>query len=355
MFNTNSNIKETLSNINRGKKERFKMQDLITVIVPIYQVEKYLKKCLDSILNQTYKNLEIILVDDGSKDNSPQICEEYKTKDSRIKVIHKENGGLSDARNAGLKIATGKYIGFVDSDDYIKSDMYQILYENIIKAKADISICDVLMVKENANISDSLEDNCLVKELNFYEALKLLVENKIKSYAWNKLYKKEIFENIQFPKGRKMEDLAIMYKVFEKASKVVFTSKKEYYYLQRNDSILGNIDLKLTKDLWYFVTERYNYIIKKYPKLEESLDINRLNYILIYHKNICLLNEKREFNEEWLLKEYNFLKENHKRYKNSIYNEMKHSMKLEYKLLHNNRTLFWNYYQLKRKIKNIVK
>ena len=100
---------------------------------------------------------------------------------------------------------------------------------------------------------------------------------------------------------------------------------------------------------------RYNYIIKKYPKLEESLDINRLNYILIYHKNICLLNEKREFNEEWLLKEYNFLKENHKRYKNSIYNEMKHSMKLEYKLLHNNRTLFWNYYQLKRKIKNIVK
>ena len=115
--------------------------DLISVIIPIYNVEQYLKECLESVINQTYRNLEIILVDDGSKDKSGKICDEYKNKDERIKVVHKENGGLSDARNAGMKIATGKYIQFIDSDDFIDKDMIETLYNLIIENEADISMC----------------------------------------------------------------------------------------------------------------------------------------------------------------------------------------------------------------------
>lgn len=331
------------------------MEELITIIIPIYQVEKYLRKCIDSVLSQTYKNLEIILVDDGSTDSSPEICEYYQKKDSRIKVIHKENGGLSDARNAGMKIATGKYIGFIDSDDYIKSDMYQVLYENIVKTNADISICDFLAIKEsdaNYNREERKQD---INEYNTIEALRLLIENKIRSYAWNKLYKRELLEGIQFPKGKKMEDLAVMYKIFEKAEKVVYTNKTEYYYLQRSSSILGNIDMQLTNDLYEFVTERYQYIIRKYPELRESLNIDRIRYILIYHKNIALLSNKKAYKENKLITEYLFFKEVFKKYKNVICFNIGIMSKLEYKLLYFSRGLFFRYYQVKKILKKAIK
>lgn len=131
-------------------------EDLISIIVPVYKVENYLSKCLDSMICQTYKNIEIILVDDGSPDNSGKICDDYAKKDSRIKVIHKENGGLSDARNAGLKIATGKYIGFVDSDDYISVEMYEKLYNQAKKEDADIACCNYYRVKMEKNLIKEL-------------------------------------------------------------------------------------------------------------------------------------------------------------------------------------------------------
>lgn len=330
------------------------MEELITIIIPIYQVENYLKKCLDSVINQTYKNLEIILVDDGSKDNSPQICDEYKRKDNRIKVIHKENGGLSDARNSGMKMATGKYIGFVDSDDYIKEDMYEILYKNMINTKADISICNLLMIKENDKVED-IEEKQHIVEFGKKEALKLLIENKIRSYAWNKLYKKELFDNIEFPKGKKMEDMAVMHKIFEKAEKVVYTDKIEYYYLQRSDSILGNIDLKLTNDLRYFVTERYKYVLERYPELKEVLNIDRTKYILIYHKNLCLINDKKVYNDKNLKEEYIFFKENFKKYKSDICFNLGMMAKFEYNLLYSSRKLFSYYYGVKRIAKKLIK
>ena len=126
------------------------MEKKVSVIIPVYNVEKYLKECIQSVLRQTYKNLEIILVDDGSKDNSGNICDEYAKRDERIKVIHKKNGGLSDARNAGIDICTGEYIAFLDSDDFIEEDMYEFLVKNLEKAKADISICQVYYVYKNA-------------------------------------------------------------------------------------------------------------------------------------------------------------------------------------------------------------
>ena len=331
------------------------MEDLISIIIPVYKVEKYIYKCIDSVLNQTYKNLEIILVDDGSPDKCPEICEEYAKKDNRIKIIHKKNGGLSDARNAGLKVATGKYIGFVDSDDYIEKDMYQVLYNNIIKTNSDISIVNLKEVKENEIIENNVKDEQNTIEYTKLEGLKKLIENKIKSYAWNKLYKKEILNNIEFPVGRKMEDLAVMHKIFEKANKIVYTDKIEYYYLQRGDSILGNIDLKLTKDLFYFVTERYKYMIKKYPQLQDTLNIDRIKYIFIYHKNICLINDINTYNKTEFLNEYLFLKNNFKNYKKKIFQNFSTMSKFEYNLLYTNRNLLFNYYKLKRTIKKLAK
>ena len=166
--------------------------DLISVIVPVYNVEKYLDKCIQSIVDQTYTNLEIILVDDGSPDNSGAICDEWAEKDNRIKVIHKANGGLSDARNAGLDIATGEYIAFVDSDDYIELDFYDKLY-NVIKAtNCDISICNLRKVYENNNVSVNNCDTFEITEYSTTEAMSALIDDKIRQVVWNKLYKADI-------------------------------------------------------------------------------------------------------------------------------------------------------------------
>lgn len=218
--------------------------DLISVIVPIYKVEKYLPKCVESILNQTYTNLEIILVDDGSPDNCGNICEEYAKKDARIKVIHKVNGGLSDARNAGIEIASGEYLGFVDSDDFIHPKMYESLYNAIIENGAEVSICTFQNVAEDENIeycdASNLEWNILKSETDkFYYSFdeKTSVTAVV---AWNKLYKKELFSGIRYPYGKIHEDEFTTYKLLEKADKIACTQYPFYYYLQRAGSIMNN-------------------------------------------------------------------------------------------------------------------
>lgn len=209
--------------------------DLISVIVPVYNVEKYLRKCVDSILAQTYTNLEIILVDDGSPDNCGKICDEYAAKDSRIKVIHQENGGLSAARNAGLDVATGDYIGFVDSDDYIAPDMYEKLYQAIEIYNSDIALCGFKKFELESR-TEVYEKKLLYRD----EFLKELLLENIKSYAWNKLYKKSLFDNVRFPEGELFEDLKIMHLIGEKVSAVSFTNKILYYYRIRQGSITFN-------------------------------------------------------------------------------------------------------------------
>lgn len=251
----------------------------ISIIVPFYNVEKYASKCIESIINQTYKNLEIILVDDGSKDNCGKICDEFAKKDKRIKVIHKTNGGLSDARNAGIKEATGNYIGFVDSDDYIESDMYEYLLNLLEKNNADISICGVGEVYE-----DFEEESIKTKEdviiYDNKEALKeLLLDKKIRSHAWDKLYKKELFNNIFYPKGRKMEDVGTTYKLFNKANRIVYGEKIKYHYLQRKNSIMGKNDTNMWIDYYELSTTRYEEIKKIYPDLIEN-DIALLSLIM---------------------------------------------------------------------------
>ena len=223
------------------KGVHFVMQELLSVIIPIYNVEKYLRQCLDSVLQQTYTNLEIILVDDGSPDNCPQICDEYAARESRVKVIHKINGGVSSARNAGLDAATGEWIGFVDSDDWLLPDMYEKLYNAVKCENADLAICGYQYVDENNeplsyNIS-VIKDEVLTKS----DAFSKLVEKRYWYYitVYNKIYAKKIFNRLRFPIGRIHEDEFTAHHIFDVCEKIVTVSDILYMYIQRKDSTMG--------------------------------------------------------------------------------------------------------------------
>lgn len=222
---------------------------LISVIVPIYNVENYLRKCVDSIINQTYKNLEIILVDDGSPDNCGKICNEYAQHDSRVKVIHKENGGLSDARNAGIDMAEGEYLAFVDSDDYIAEDMIEKLYKQLMKDNSDMSLCSFKYFDESGDeILSRMDDSPIKNEIITGEqAVNKLLENNPWYFvvACNKLYKKELFRGIRFPKGKIHEDEFVVHHLFYRCAKISCISEPLYHYLQRRNSISnGTVSVK---------------------------------------------------------------------------------------------------------------
>ena len=215
------------------------MNPLISVIVPIYNVEKYLARCVDSIVNQIYKNLEIILVDDGSPDRCPQMCDDYAEKDSRIKVVHKKNGGLSDARNAGMVVATGEYISFIDSDDYVSDDFFECLLDVMNKENSDIAECSVVKFYED-NRFDEFSDDLSVKTYDTQDAMSALIaENQFHQHVWNKLYKTELVKDIPYAVGKLNEDEFWTYRVFGRANKVARLNKTMYYYFQRSSSIMG--------------------------------------------------------------------------------------------------------------------
>ena len=225
-------------------------EELISVIIPVYNVEKYIRYCLDSVINQTYKNLEIIIVDDGTKDSSGEIAEEYAAKDSRIKVIHKENGGLSDARNVGLDVATGDYIAFLDSDDVIALDFYEYLYNLIKENDYDIAECEFYRIPsddiENVqNILDekNKEKEVVVKEETSEEALCDFYGRYLNPYVnkvvvWNKIYKKDIYKGIRYPVGRFHEDEFTTFKILNKITKMVTSTRKMHGYMQTSNSIM---------------------------------------------------------------------------------------------------------------------
>lgn len=213
------------------------MMPLITVIIPVFNVEKYLARCLDSVCAQTYSNIEIIVVDDGSTDGSGALCDKYEKKDSRIKVVHKVNGGLSSARNAGIRIAHGDYLGFVDSDDYIEPRMYETLLQACIQNDCAISVCGFNYVfddgstisKSSIEKSQVFDFDRAITEMNTYRLFDM--------GAWSKLYRKNLFEGIFFPEGRLSEDFFVMPQLFSKAGKVAFVTDALYNYYQRENSI----------------------------------------------------------------------------------------------------------------------
>lgn len=268
---------------------------LISVIVPCYKVEDYLDECITSIVNQTYKHLEIILVDDGSPDNCPQICDKWSRKDSRIKVIHKKNGGLSSARNAGLDIAKGEYISFIDSDDFIDKTFIEFLYMNLIKNKVDISCCGYYHYF-NKNLKEVRHFKNIQLLMNSCEAIKTM--NTIGYFgvgSWNKLYKRELFNNIRFPIGKLSEDWFILYKLIHESNKIYYDSQPKYYYRQRAGSITRNI--KINYDCEEASKECLEFCIENYPDaIPSAVQSYVLACIGIYNTILCSNNEKNKLN-----------------------------------------------------------
>lgn len=242
----------------------------ISVIVPIYNVEKYLDRCVKTIVNQTYQNLEIILVDDGSPDRCPEMCNTWAEKDSRITVIHKENGGLSDARNAGVAVATGEYIGFVDSDDWIAPEMYERLYAAMQRDSSDIAACSVEMVWEDNSPTKMLtqEINCVLDRLD--AQAELLSERKLKQPVWYKLYRRSIIKDILFEKGKYHEDVFWSYRAIGAANKVSIIDYVGYFYWQRVGSIMGEGYSLKRLDALEAHCKRYEYFRSHSPELESK-------------------------------------------------------------------------------------
>lgn len=211
------------------------MNDSISVIIPIYKVEEYLDACITSVVNQTYSNLEIILVDDGSPDNCPQMCDEWARKDSRIQVIHKPNGGLSDARNAGIEISTGAYIAFVDSDDFIKPDMLEKLHTALAKENADIAACGILTCEGDKQTAWGCQ-NVVGAPEQIYALL--YNDTAYPVAACNKLYRRSCWETLRFPVGKTCEDAFTTYQLIHNARRIVMIPEALYCYRIRPGSIM---------------------------------------------------------------------------------------------------------------------
>ncbi len=296
---------------------------MISVIVPVYKVEKYLDRCVDSIVGQTYKNLEIILVDDGSPDSCPSMCDEWAKKDSRIKVIHKQNGGPSDARNAGMKVANGEYIGFVDSDDYISSDMYERLLDSIEKTDSDISCCGAKMVWEDGRERLLTPDGEHILD-NLQAVKSIICEDVLKQVVWNRLYKTELVSDIMFPVGKYHEDVFWNYKAISRAKKVSALSAPCYFYTQREGSIMSAGYSEKRMDAVSAYEERSDFMAENYPSL---LPLARSKQIgcYLHHYQLLTLSDYERKNE--LLKDlFERAKKADKEWQKCTYTPLKQKM-----------------------------
>jgi len=253
---------------------------LISIIVPVFGVEPFLDECVLSIIRQTYTDIEIILVDDGSPDCCDRICDHYADLDSRIHVIHKKSSGPSDARNAGLQVAKGDYIGFVDSDDFIASDMFASLLSLIESTQSDMAICGHVKTTHNGKPGLYLRSK-KVRIMESEEALaKMLQIGHYESFVWNKLCKRELYEGIEFPSGHLYEDLYTMYKIIDRAHQIAYSRKVKYFYRQRLGSVIHSVYSVKYYDYVNSSIEVREFIEKKYP------DIYRTASMALYRARI---------------------------------------------------------------------
>ena len=246
----------------------------ISIIIPVYKVEEYLDDCIESVVNQTYQNLEIILVDDGSIDNCPKMCDAWAKKDQRIKVVHKKNGGLSSARNAGIDVMTGDYVMFVDSDDSIHSQTCEILLNNLQKSDSDISMASSRNVFEIKNLKEkkynlSEIDNLIFENDEVYE---LIFNKKIPMImtSWMKLYKKEIFESLRFDEGKLHEDEFIIHKTLNLCKRLIFCDLPLYNYLQRRGGIIKSSYSEKRLQILEALENRIDFTKQNHPKYERD-------------------------------------------------------------------------------------
>lgn len=248
---------------------RITLKTLISIIVPVHNVENFLVRCIESILNQTYKELEIILVDDGSTDSCPNICKKYEEMDNRVVVITQENGGPSIARNNGIKCSKGEYIVFIDSDDFVTPTYIEKLFKTIFTTKSDIAITGFYMTDESGKIMDKRKNETeLIEVYNTDEALvQLLMQKKIDAGHWAKMFKRDLFEVYKYPEGKLFEDFAIMYKLFLISEKVSYIDSVGYFYVQRENSILSTDFNPRKMDLIFFANEMFDTLFIEKPQL----------------------------------------------------------------------------------------
>ncbi len=272
--------------------------DLVSIIVPIYNVEKYLEVCIKSIIEQTYSNVEIILIDDGSSDNSGYICDEWAKKDERVNVIHKQNGGLSDARNVGKQYANGEYFVFVDGDDYIAPTLVSYCYESAKRYEVDIVVYEWYRVEEEYNELYKDTINPSIERMKGSDLLREFVLNE-KGHATicNKFYKREIWDGIDFPVGKLHEDEYVITDILLKAKNIIVSDNRLYYYRKRNRSITNVFNKKSFYDTLEAIGERCKKL-----KYDEELYSVTLNLYLVQIIKIYKIEQKKE--KKKLLKDF---------------------------------------------------
>ena len=323
------------------------MDPIISIIVPIYNVGKYLPKCIESILNQTFKNFELILVNDGSTDNSGVVCDDYAKKDTRIKIVHKSNGGVSSARNAGLYVAKGEYIGFVDPDDYIDKNMYEKLYRLCIDNNSDIAIC-----RFNREINGKIQNKESTEEiieLNNMEAMNELFKGNLYRFSLcNKLFSNKCFNDVLFPEERIHEDLSTTYKLFANSKKAVYINYCGYIYVRRENSILTSTYNEKRLQAFIAWDEIIEFIDKNYYEIIEQVIatftywcVDNILYILNQVNNSKKKNNYLNIIQKYTTKYYIYIKRN---------NILSRSYKLRIRIFNINYKLFI----LGRKIRKVI-
>lgn len=244
------------------------MDKLVSIIIPVYNVKEYLAKCVKSVTNQTYTNCEIFLIDDGSTDGSGELCDELAKEDKRIFVLHKKNGGLSDARNAALDIMSGEYVVCVDSDDYVTEDYIEYLYSLISVNNADIAVCQLKKIYDTQDKLDNYQEK--IDVLDKASAIEsYLYQRKFTASAHCKIYKRELFTEIRYPIGYYYEDMAVICKLLDRSSKIIVSNLQKYYYIQRDSSIMGeNFNpkkmqrIEISQDIRKFILEKYPEFVR---------------------------------------------------------------------------------------------
>lgn len=260
------------------------MKDLISVIIPVYNVENYLRECLNSVIGQTYCNLDIILVDDGSTDMSGNICDEYGAKFGNIKVIHKENKGLSSARNVGLKFAKGRYVCFVDSDDYLATDAIELLYTTI--GSCGISTCKSFNSEKKATVGFNSE----IKVYSSEEFIKRILTEEQDTSAWGKLFEVSLFDDIEFPEGKIYEDYATILKLADKVQSVACSGARKYYYRYNPESITKSKFSKKKMDYFEISDDIKKYISEKHSGLTKYVKNRETRYAISFFKECAKTN-----------------------------------------------------------------
>lgn len=290
-------------------------EHLISIVVPVYKVEKYLRRCIDSIISQTYTHFELILVDDGSPDDCPSICDDYVNKYKNIFVIHKENYGVSAARNSGIEIAKGKFITFVDSDDYVHESFLEVLKTTLDANNVSLSMCSYKKVDDSGE--KTILNKNKVRVLNDLAAMNMLLDDQSKCAPWGKLYDMDLFDNLQFPVGKIMEDMFVMPILFEMAKFIALSSQELYFYNQEGESITrstfnyNKLDMVDGTLFWKKHTELY------YPELSEKAGVHYFTTVI---NNSILLSK---MNDSYGLLKYD-------EYKNNILDNYNYIMNSKY-------------------------